>query len=168
MTLVRKKKKCARCKNERYIFSRGMCHSCYRATHKPKFKKRKPINRISNKGRLRNDEYRKSRKNFLSSHCCCEVKLPGCTVPNSSYEGDKLEVHHKKGRIGDLLTDQRYFLAVCSSCHRYLEDHPEFAVSNGWSLSRHKNDQNEQHVSKNTSEGKVAEETGDVPGERQE
>lgn len=72
-------------------------------------------------------EYAKLRKVYLFTHPVCEVIGCGC---------ESTEIHHKKGRIGDLLTDERYFLAVCRSHHNYIELHPEEAKEKGYSLSR--------------------------------
>lgn len=52
------------------------------------------------------------------------------------------QVHHKKGRIGDLLTDERYWLAVSSDGHEYIENNPIEAKEKGWSLSRLSKDEN--------------------------
>lgn len=46
------------------------------------------------------------------------------------------EVHHRKGRLGDLLTDTKYFLAVCGICHNKIELQPKWAKENGYSVSR--------------------------------
>lgn len=66
------------------------------------------------------------RRQFLEDKEVCEV----CKV------GQATEVHHKKGRIGDLLTDERFFLAVCRFCHQKLEEFPEWAKKVGYSISR--------------------------------
>lgn len=49
---------------------------------------------------------------------------------------DATQVHHKKGRIGKLLLDVRFFLPVTQDCHQYIEEHPEWAKEQGYSLSR--------------------------------
>lgn len=88
-------------------------------------------------------------------------------IPNDTYDNSAIEVHHKRGRVGTLLTDKRYFLAVCTICHRYLEDHPEFAVSNGWSLSRLKKDENAKpEISDESGDGNggVSGDSGNVSG----
>ena len=64
---------------------------------------------------------------FLESLIFCQVK--GC-------KGLATEVHHKKGRIGKLLTDIRYFLGVCRECHNKIELNPTWAKENGYSLNR--------------------------------
>ena len=46
------------------------------------------------------------------------------------------DVHHMKGRIGPLLTDTKFFLAVCRSCHTWIEEHPKEAKELGYSISR--------------------------------
>lgn len=80
--------------------------------------------------------YKKARREYLEAHRCCEAKLTGCMIPTLNYEALGLQIHHKKGRLGELLFDKRYFLAVCQNCHSYIENNPEFAISHGYSLSR--------------------------------
>lgn len=71
-------------------------------------------------------EYDKVRAEYLSAHEFCEV----CGW------GEGLQIHHKKGRIGELLTDTRFFLAVCHTCHQKIELFPQWAKEKGYSLSR--------------------------------
>jgi hypothetical protein len=72
-------------------------------------------------------KYIKLRDWYLEENPICEVK--GC-------HSHSVDVHHKKGRIGELLTDFRYFLAVCRPHHNYIEHHPEESKAHGYSLSR--------------------------------
>lgn len=72
-------------------------------------------------------EYSKLRVQFLIKNQWCQVE--GCYRLSS-------QCHHKKGRIGDLLTDERYFLAVCSYHHQAIELDPQWAKEKGYSLSR--------------------------------
>jgi hypothetical protein len=51
--------------------------------------------------------------------------------------------HHKKGRVGDLLMDEKYWLPVCLGHHKYIEEHPEEAYRNGWSELRLANEPHE-------------------------
>ena len=51
-------------------------------------------------------------------------------------KGLATEVHHKKGRIGKLLTEISYFLGVCRECHSKIELEPIWAKENGYSLNR--------------------------------
>ncbi len=70
------------------------------------------------------------RSEYLNKHPNCEAKRPSiCCF-------DATEIHHKKGRIGDNLTDSNYFLAVCRNCHNWIEDNPKMAKEFGFSLDR--------------------------------
>lgn len=93
----------------------------------PKEKKVYRIKPASKKRAKQNREYSKVRKEYLIAHPKCEVK--GCRFIAN-------EVHHIKGRIGDLLTDERYFLAVCNEHHKQIESSPEWAKEKGYSQSR--------------------------------
>jgi hypothetical protein len=86
-----------------------------------------PIKKVSQKRNLENKNYTKVRKVFLESLIFCQVK--GC-------KGLATEVHHKKGRIGKLLTDISYFLGVCRECHNKIELEPKWAKENNYSLNR--------------------------------
>lgn len=88
---------------------------------------KKPIAKVSDKEKDRLKEYRKVRKAYLITHPKCEVK--GC-------QKVAMEVHHKKGRIGDLLIDTSTFMAVCDEHHRLIEDNPQWAKEQGYSSSR--------------------------------
>jgi len=46
------------------------------------------------------------------------------------------QIHHKKGREGNLLLEEKYWLAVNFKCHRHIEDHPYWAKQEGYSLQR--------------------------------
>lgn len=98
--------------------------------------KKVKLRAVSKKGYEKSKLYKKARQEYLETHCCCEAKLTGCTIPTNSYDNTDLQIHHKKGRAGELLYNKDYFLAVCFNCHRYIEDNPYFAISNGFSLSR--------------------------------
>lgn len=47
------------------------------------------------------------------------------------------EVHHAKGRVGRLLNDTEWWVALCSACHRWVTEHPAEAKRVGLSASRH-------------------------------
>ena len=49
-------------------------------------------------------------------------EYPGCQYPGC--ESTKIQLHHAKGRCGDLLTDKRYFKSLCDRHHRFCELHP--------------------------------------------
>ena len=74
----------------------------------------------------REREYLEARADYLEQHRRCEV----CTIRLP------LQIHHKAGRIGSLLTDPDNFLAVCVECHELIERQPEWAMENGFKESR--------------------------------
>ena len=76
-------------------------------------------------------EYRKVRDAYLKANKICEH--PDCKSPSE-------DLHHAKGRVGALLTDVRYFKALCRKCHRWAEENPDQAKALGISLSRLGND----------------------------
>lgn len=73
-----------------------------------------------------NKEYERVKKEFLRKHKCCEA----------CGDAPSTEVHHKRGRVGKLLTDVRFFLAVCRPCHFHIESDPVFSKQMGYSESR--------------------------------
>lgn len=92
-------------------------------------KKQKPIPKVSQKQVERLAQYRKVRDHFMKEHPNCQARLQGCTIKST-------DCHHSRGKVGDLLTDNRYFKALCRSCHSYIETHPFNAKEMGFSLSR--------------------------------
>ena len=69
----------------------------------------------------------KTKPEFLATH-------PGCEVEGCQRKAN--ELHHKKGKIGKLLNDIRFLLAVCRLDHEFIENHPVWAKSKGYSLNR--------------------------------
>lgn len=69
--------------------------------------------------------YYKLRRDFLTLTPSCAR----CGWPAT-------QVHHKRGRVGELLTEVQHFLAVCDGCHRIITDNPTWAVQHGYSLPR--------------------------------
>jgi len=111
------------CSNKHY-YSGDYCHIC---ETKPEKKKPKSINKVSKKRIDQNKEYSKVRDQYLKIFEVCEVK--NCMLPST-------QLHHKMGRIGELLTDVNHFLAVCDTCHKYIELNPLWAKEHGYSESR--------------------------------
>lgn len=87
------------------------------------------MRKVSKKQSANLRQYKKVRESYLEYNHDCEAKLSDC-----SYEAT--EIHHKKGRIGNLLQDDTYFLAVCRNCHRWIEEHPKESKELGFSKSR--------------------------------
>lgn len=88
----------------------------------------KPATTIKKESESRKDvnsEYRSKARLFIKNNPMCKV----CGKPSES-------VHHQRGRIGDFLLDQCYWMALCLRCHQYFETHPKEAVKKGVSVSR--------------------------------
>lgn len=93
----------------------------------PKEKKKKAkIKPMSDKRSKENKEYLSLRKVFLNGKKC---QIEGCKRLATT-------VHHKRGRIGTLLCDIKYWLACCMDCHVEIENNPEWAKEMGYSLNR--------------------------------
>ena len=71
---------------------------------------KKAIKPLSDKRKLQNKAYLTLRNVYLTNHSECEYKFAGCTF-NST------EIDHTKKRLGELLTNVRYFKATCRNCH---------------------------------------------------
>lgn len=59
----------------------------------------------------------------------CQAKTPRCS-------GQLDQVHHRKGRDGELLTNPEYLLGVCEPCHSYIHSHPSESYERGWMIRR--------------------------------
>jgi len=102
-------------------------------------KEKKPINKVSAKRKEENAEYKPLREQFLYFNKVCPIT------------GGKTEdIHHKMGRIGfaddfareeniPLLLDERFWLAVSREGHIKIENNPEWAYEQGYSVKRNTN-----------------------------
>lgn len=135
-------KKCAGdCHKVTYLWSHGYCKQCWFKMNPPKPIKKQRVKPSKDKEKVQRKydqslAYKEARLEFLETKDHCEVGLPDCLVPYPIYDKSQLQVHHKAGRMGNFLTNKKYFLCVCQNCHRYLEDHPAWAMSNEYSVSR--------------------------------
>lgn len=84
--------------------------------------RRTRIRSVSKRQSKRNREYLKVRKEFLQHNPKCQAE---CHWPS-------VEVHHTRGKIGPLLCDTRFFLAVCRRCHDWIGVNIEAARAKGW------------------------------------
>lgn len=134
--MEQKKKICSGCDNERVIWKNHegekYCQYCWNRIKfqkdPPKPKKRKPINPKSKKQQALDQAYSKLRKPFLEKHPMCQANLPGC-------QGSSTDVHHKKGR-GKYLLVTATWMAVCRTCHTWIETHPIEATEMGFRESK--------------------------------
>lgn len=97
--------------------------------------KRTPLKKKAVKIKFRSDKRAEQEKAY---NLFIKLWLVGKKCPMCGK--DATQVHHKKGRIGKLLLDVRFFLPVTQDCHQYIEEHPEWAKEQGYSLSRLEND----------------------------
>ena len=130
----KKKGVCIGCNCKRLIYSKKMCQSCYWSDNKKKnegkqktIKEFKPIPKISQKRKIENAKYIVLRIEFLGKkeNSICPVT------------GEKTtEIHHKKGRVGSLFLDTKFWLGVSRNGHLKIENNPEWAKENGFSENR--------------------------------
>lgn len=73
-------------------------------------------------------EYKKLRIKFLSDKMC-QAKIYNCSLKAH-------DVHHMSGRVGDNMLDTSNWLAVCRSCHTWIENNPKEAKELGFSKNR--------------------------------
>jgi hypothetical protein len=136
--LQAKQKQCDGCNEVTIIWKKEgtqkFCKQCWTkqfkglsSTKKPTAKK--PMRLQSSKIVKLNAAYMVLREQFLKRKPFCEAHLPDCSI-------NACDVHHKAGRIGPLLLDDTQFLAVCRTCHNYIETHPKEAKLLDFSKSR--------------------------------
>ena len=125
---------CVCCERKRLIYSKKMCQSCYWSDNKKKnegkqktIKEFKPIPKISQKRKIENLKYQVLRTEFLG-----KKENQVCPITGKKTT----EIHHKKGRVGSLFLDVRYWLAVSREGHKKIEENPVWAKKEGYSLSR--------------------------------
>lgn len=124
--MFKSKKLCLDC-NKPYIFSKVLCKYCWN------IKFGKPIKKVSDKQKEKNDEYKIIRDLFIKDNPICKAQI------NNRYSkcsNESTDIHHKRGRIGIYLTAVAYFLPVCRSCHSYIETHPDESKELGFSENR--------------------------------
>ena len=74
-------------------------------------------------------KYAKRVKVWKVENPICMANLKGCTHLST-------QIHHKKGREGDLLMDTSKWLAICHKCHSWITEHSAQAIEMGLSLKR--------------------------------
>ena len=71
------------------------------------------------------NEYKKARREYLEENPYCQRCGKMAT-----------DIHHKKGRMGELLIDKTFFMSACRPCHIFIEEHPAISYEKGWSIKR--------------------------------
>ena len=90
-------------------------------------KKRYTIPKVSEKRKIDNLKYSAQRIVFLG-------KPENRICPITGWP--TTDIHHKKGRVGELFLDTKYWIALSREGHQFVEDNPEWAKQNGYSLDR--------------------------------
>ena len=92
--------------------------------------KRTPIKTRSKKETQRLNRYNKARAVvFERANGYCEARTNDC-------RGKMDQVHHRKGRDGDLIDDLDLLLGVCWSCHNHIHANPARSYERGWMIRR--------------------------------
>lgn len=73
----------------------------------------------------------------MKDHPVCEV----CGLEPS------VDLHHKKGRSGDLLFDTKFFMAVSRKCHDRIHQNPKWAKESGFLIPWWKVNESDPEVS---------------------
>lgn len=132
-----KKKLCNGCNQLEYIWKKEgqqkFCKTCWSSQTKGKKSikptAKKPLSPRSSKQQKLEALYSILRIKYLQHHPYCQAHLPGCQI-NAS------DIHHTAGRVGNLLLDDTQFLAVCRTCHGWIETNHVDAKLLGLSKSR--------------------------------
>ena len=133
-------KKCDGCNKQRVIWKnhvqdgvrKRLCKECWscQTIHSYKPTSKKPLAPRSKKRSKQESEYSSKRKIFMLEHPMCQANISGLCTHKST------DVHHKAGRVGSLLLDESKWMAVCRTCHQWIETHPIEATEKGWRVSK--------------------------------
>lgn len=105
----------------------NICHVCdsklVPVEEKPKYIRIRPLSKKRHKETV---EYNAKAKVFLQKNRFCAV------FPSQKSN----QVHHMKGRIGDLLLNEEFWLPVSQDGHEKITNNSQWAFDNGFSLLR--------------------------------
>ena len=122
-----KLKVCKVCKTEFKQYNSFTKCNCLGSVAKPKAIKKYVIPKVSEKRKIENLKYSVLRIEFLGkpeNKVCPITKQP------------TTDIHHKKGRLGSLFLDTKHWIALSREGHKLVEENPEWAKENGYSLNR--------------------------------
>lgn len=88
--------------------------------------KRSKLNPRSEKMSIRMKEYNKLRIQYLSKFVRCAV------YPQKA----STQIHHTRGRLGNMLCDIKWWLPVSQEGHRWIHDNPAEARTRGLDFSK--------------------------------
>jgi hypothetical protein len=89
-------------------------------------KRRKPVRQVSKRRATAMVEYRREVVLYLIAQRKINWRCP--VFPHQVAT----EIHHKRGRVGNLLLDKRHWLAVSRDGHNWIHAHPTEARMRGW------------------------------------
>jgi len=84
--------------------------------------KRTPLKKVSKKRGRQLSAYSKLRKEYMTANPVCEM----------CHKAKATDIHHKAGRVQEMLNEVIHWASVCRDCHNYIHQHPNFARDNGW------------------------------------
>jgi len=130
-----KLKVCSGCQKETVIWKNHEgskyckdCWSCHKSKEdkpqKPKLAPSSSIKQKSDKQKAIDKAYTLMRKEYLTKHPMCELKLPGCL-------GQATDIHHTEYR-GIKTLAQATWLAACRKCHDWCHSNPKEARELGY------------------------------------
>ena len=64
---------------------------------------------------------------FRAAHLAACPKCVGCRVIFKRDSRPATDIHHSRGRLGTLLTDTRWWFALCRECHDWVGANPDAA-----------------------------------------
>jgi hypothetical protein len=85
-------------------------------------KRKTPLRKVSRETVKELAGYFIFRNFYLKTHPLCEFN--GCMEHAT-------ELHHKRGRRHEYLTNERYIIAICMAHHRFIHDNGKWARANG-------------------------------------
>lgn len=98
----------------------GECNKEYIEQNPPKAINSRSENRLAEE-----KIYEKKKKVYMDNHKICEC---GCGRASN-------DLHHKAGRVGKLLYDENYFMAVNRFCHGWIHANPKESRKKGWLIT---------------------------------
>ena len=100
-------------------------------------KKMASIKKKSKKQIKRDAKYSAAKKEFLKEldDPMCQMRLSPECIENQQVAS---EIHHQKGKIGELYWDKEFFIPTCRKCHDYELTHDAEAKEKGVTLYRNR------------------------------
>lgn len=133
-------KTCDGCGKQRKIWKnltqegvrKRLCKECWSCQTKHSYKptNKKPLAPRSAKRAKQEKEYSNKRKIFMLAHPLCQANISGLCTSQST------DIHHIKGRSGELLLEVNEWMSVCRACHMWIETHPIEATELGFRKSK--------------------------------